>query len=145
MRVQVRPLAAVDHEEWLPLWHGYLEFYKASVPEEVTAETWRRLLDPESGIYGFGAFQTDRLVGIVHYLFHPVTWAISRRCYLEDLFVSPEARGSGAGRALMEAVYRAADAADADQVYWLTAQSNTTAQRLYDRIGQRTPFVKYRR
>ena len=86
-----------------------------------------------------------RLVGIVHYLFHPVTWAIADRCYLEDLFVSPEARGSGAGRALIEAVYRAADAAGADQVYWLTAQSNKTAQLLYDRIGQRTPFIKYRR
>ena len=49
------------------------------------------------------------------------------------------------GRALIEAVYRAADAASADQVYWLTAQSNTTARKLYDRVGQATPFMKYRR
>ena len=86
-----------------------------------------------------------RLVGFVHYLFHPVTWSTANRCYLEDLFVSPKARGTGAGRALIEAVYRAADEAGADQVYWLTAQDNATARRLYDRVGRLTPFVKYQR
>jgi len=80
----------------------------------------------------------------VHYLFHPVTWAKSDRCYLEDLFVSPDARVKGAGRALIEAVYQAAEEAGTDQVYWLTAESNMTARRLYDRIGHVTPFIKYR-
>lgn len=144
--MQVRPLEARDREEWLPLWQGYLDFYATSVPDEVTDETWRRIVDPAGSIHGLGAFDLDdRLVGIVHYLFHPVTWSLSERCYLEDLFVSSEARGSGAGRALIEAVYREADAAGADQVYWLTAQSNATARKLYDRVGQATPFVKYRR
>lgn len=145
MAVRIRPLAAEDHDSWVRLWKGYLDFYEVSVPDEVTAEAWRRLIDPDAPIFGFGAISDSGLVGIVHYLFHPVTWSIAERCYLEDLFVSPEARGSGAGRALIEAVYRAADAAGADQVYWLTAQSNKNAQLLYDRIGQRTPFIKYRR
>ena len=57
-------------------------------------------------------------------------------CYLEDLFVSSDARGSGAGRALIQAVYRAADAANADQVYWLTAQSNMTARKLMTAWGR---------
>jgi GNAT superfamily N-acetyltransferase len=143
--VRIRPLAPDDYDSWLPLWKGYLDFYEVSVPDEVTAETWRRLIDPDGRVFGFGAISDGKLVGIVHYLFHPVTWAVSDRCYLEDLFVRPESRGTGAGRALIEAVYRAADAAGADQVYWLTAQSNKTAQLLYDRIGQRTPFIKYRR
>jgi len=145
MPVRVRPLAASDHEAWLPLWRGYLQFYKTSVPDTVTDTTWGRLLDPESGIFGFGAFREDRLVGFVHFLYHPVTWSVSERCYLEDLFVHPDERNSGAGRALIEAVYRHADKAGADQVYWLTAQSNAEARKLYDRIGQATPFVKYRR
>jgi hypothetical protein len=46
---------------------------------------------------------------------------------------------------LIEAVYRAADKVGADQVYWLTAHSNATARKLYDRVGQLTPFIKYRR
>lgn len=146
MSISIRPLRAGDYEEWLVLWRGYLAFYETSVDDDITAETWRRLLDPEHTIKGFGALDANgRLIGIVHYLFHPVTWAKSDRCYLEDLFVSPEARVKGAGRALMEAVYKAAEKAGADQVYWLTAESNTTARRLYDRIGQATPFIKYRK
>jgi ribosomal protein S18 acetylase RimI-like enzyme len=146
MAVVVRPLASRDRDEWLPLWQGYLDFYETEVAPEVTDATWGRIVDPAGPIHGLGAFDaTRRLVGIVHYLFHAVTWSIGDRCYLEDLFVSPDARGSGAGLALMEAVYAAADAAGADQVYWLTAHSNETARKLYDRVGRLTPFVKYRR
>jgi GNAT superfamily N-acetyltransferase len=146
MPLSIRPLQAPDREAWLPLWQGYLDFYETFVPQEVTDETWLRIVDPAGPIHGFGAFDgSGRLLGIVHYLFHPATWSIGPYCYLEDLFVSPEIRGSGAGRALIEAVYRAADAANAAQVYWLTAQSNTTARKLYDRVGQATPFIKYRR
>ena len=108
--------------------------------------TWQRITDPAGTIHGLGGFDAKgNLIGIVHYLFHPVTWAISNRCYLEDLFVTPAARGTGAGRALIEAVYRAADEVGADQVYWLTAHSNATARKLYDRVAQVTPFIKYRR
>ena len=55
-------------------------------------------------------------------------------------------RAAGRGRALIEAVYRGADAAGADQVYWLTAQSNDDgAQSSTIAWGRLTPFMKYRR
>ena len=146
MPISVRPLEPADKDAWLPLWQGYLTFYRASVSEEVTAHTWARLIDPAGPIHGFGAANdSGKLVGFVHYLFHPVTWSRSDRCYLEDLFVSPDARGTGAGRALIEAVYGAADAAGANQVYWMTAHDNETARRLYDRVARLTPFIKYQR
>ncbi|MGH6925452.1 MAG: GNAT family N-acetyltransferase [Propylenella sp.] len=146
MPVSIRRLEPDDREAWLPLWQGYLDFYETSVPDDVTGETWRRIADPVGPIHGLGAFDaTGRLVGFVHYLFHAVTWSASDRCYLEDLFVSADVRGTSAGRALIEAVYRAADEAGADQVYWLTAHDNTTARRLYDGVGRLTPFVKYQR
>lgn len=72
-------------------------------------------------------------------------WSIAERCYLEDLFVDPHSRSAGAGEALIGAVYAAADVAGADQVYWLTEESNLTARRLYDRVGRKTPFIKYQR
>ena len=87
----------------------------------------------------------DEPVGFALFFSNFSTFLGLHGIYLEDLFVGPEARGMGAGRALIEAVYRAADEAKADQVYWLTAQSNATARRLYDRVGQATPFMKYRR
>src|SRR4051812_6683229 len=102
MAPEIRPLEARDRDAWLPLWRGYCDFYETSVPSDVTEETWKRIVDPAGAIHGLGAFDADgRLIGIVHYLFHPVTWCVFPRCYLEDLFVSPEARGSGAGRALI--------------------------------------------
>ncbi len=141
----VRPLADADKAQWLPLWQGYLTFYETQIPDAATELTWRRLVDPEGPIKGFCADSGGRLLGIVHYLFHPVTWSVGPRCYLEDLFTTSEARGKGVGRALIEAVYAAADARGADQVYWLTAETNATARRLYDSVAKKTPFIKYRR
>lgn len=146
MTYEIRDFRDTDRAEWEKLWQGYLTFYETDVPAAVTELTWRRLRDPEAPILGFCAAQPDgRLLGIVHYLFHPVTWAAGPRCYLEDLFTSAEARGKGIGRALIEAVYAAADKRGADQVYWLTAETNTTARALYDRVAKSTPFIKYRR
>ena len=146
MTFTIRALQAADRSQWDVLWRGYLDFYQAQVPNDVSELTWRRLLDPGAPILGFCAAEDDgRLLGIVHYLFHPVTWSAGPRCYLEDLFTAPEARGRGVGTALIEAVYAAADARGADQVYWLTQDSNATARRLYDTVATVTPFIKYRR
>ncbi|MDD9921010.1 MAG: GNAT family N-acetyltransferase, partial [Boseongicola sp.] len=57
----------------------------------------------------------------------------------------PDVRGQGIGRALIEAVYSAADDAGAPAVYWLTQDFNAEARKLYDRIGTLTPFIKYAR
>jgi GNAT superfamily N-acetyltransferase len=54
-------------------------------------------------------------------------------------------RGQGVGRALIEAVYAAADANGTPAVYWLTQDFNTEARALYDRIAQVTPFIRYNR
>ncbi len=146
MSFTIRPLAAADRQRWEHLWHGYLTFYESDVPPSVTDLTWMRILDPEAPILGLCAATPENdLLGIVHYLFHPVTWAAGPRCYLEDLFTASESRGKGVGRALIEAVYATADVRGADQVYWLTQQSNATARRLYDQVAQATPFIKYRR
>jgi len=145
MTLVIRTLRQDDRAQWDALWRGYLEFYETSIPVEVSDLTWRRLLDPEGQIHGFCAEADGKLLGIVHYLFHPVTWAAGPRCYLEDLFAAPEARGRGVGRALIEAVYQAADERGADQVYWLTRENNATARRLYDQLAKATDFIKYRR
>lgn len=146
MTFTIRPLAHADRAQWDELWQGYLTFYESVVPDEVTHLTWQRILDPEAPIHAFCAAAPDgRLLGFVHYLFHPVTWAAGPRCYLEDLFTSTDARGQGVGRALIEAVYEAADRRGADQVYWLTQEFNATARKLYDQVAKVTPFIKYRR
>lgn len=145
MAVNVRRFASGDEARWRALWRAYLEFYNMDVPEAVTASTWRRILDPDGDISAFAAEDSGKVVGLAQYFFHPTTASAGPRCYLQDLFVDKAARGRGAARALMLAVYAEADKAGADQVYWLTAHDNLPARRLYDRIGQLTPMIKYRR
>lgn len=144
--IRIRPLNADDRDAWDPLWQGYLDYYETSLDPAVTDVTWARLLDPAEDMFCLVAENpAGEAIGIVHYVFHRVTWAIANRCYLEDLFVAPSARGTGAGRALIEAVYAAADDYGADQVYWLTQDFNAAGRRLYDRVARQTPFIKYQR
>jgi len=83
--------------------------------------------------------------GIVQYLFHRSCWTIGDYCYLQDLFVVPDARGLGAGRALIEAVEQAARAHGASRVHWLTKEDNRTARALYDKLAERSGFIQYRK
>lgn len=146
MTATVRPLQDDDREAWLGLWRAYLRFYQAEVADDVTGETWRRVLDPDGPIQGLGALDADgRLVGFTLFLFHPGTWTSAPRCYLEDLFVAEESRGAGAGRALIEGVHARAKAAGAEYVYWHTDETNRTARQLYDRVAELTPYVRYRK
>ncbi len=142
--LQIRPFAVEDREAWETLWQGYLTFYKSSVPAEVTDATWNRFFDPTEPIHGLAAVLDGRIVGIVHYIFHRSTWTTSDYCYLQDLFTAEEARGHGVGRALIEAVYEKAKSAGASRVYWLTHETNTTAQILYDKVAARSGFIQYR-
>ena len=141
----VRPLYGQDRKPWQRLWQGYLDFYKADLDPAVTDITWQRLIDPDDTVFGFGAFEGQTLVGIVHAVRHRATWTTGWYIYLEDLFTAPDARGKGAGRALIEAIYEKADALGAARVYWHTHHTNDTARRLYDRVGVDAGFLQYRR
>ena len=104
--VVTRPVEARDHAGWLPLWHAYCEFYEAVVPDDITAQTWSRLLDPGVPLHGWVAEQDGRLIGFTHALDHLSTWSQAPYVYLEDLFVEQDVRRSGAGSALIDAVVR---------------------------------------
>ncbi|SIT79699.1 Ribosomal protein S18 acetylase RimI [Yoonia rosea] len=142
----IRPLEAKDEVAWRALWKSYLAFYKSSVPEAVYASTFARLLGGDAqDFHGMVAEQDGTIVGLVHYLFHRHCWRVENVCYLQDLYADPAVRGTGIGRKLIEAVYRAADQAGAPAVYWLTQEDNAVGRRLYDRVGQKTDFIKYAR
>jgi GNAT superfamily N-acetyltransferase len=146
MAIRVRRLEARDQEAWLGLFRAYINFYRASVPDAVVDGTWRRVVAAADGFVGLAAVDAaDRPVGFAIMLFHPSTWSTTGYCYLEDLYVAEAARGQGAGRALIEAVYREADARGASRTYWVTEDGNAAARSLYDRVATRAPFVQYRR
>lgn len=144
--ITIRPLRAADEADWRRLWTGYLDYYQTAVPEVVYATTFRRLLgDDPQDFNGLIAEVDGRARGLAHYLFHRHCWKVENVCYLQDLYVDPAVRGTGLGRRLIEAVYAAADANGTPAVYWLTQEFNEAGRRLYDRIGKRTPFIRYNR
>ena len=145
MRLTIRPLVAADRPQWEPLWAGYLAFYKTKLAPEVTDAAWTMFHDPAEPVHALGAFGGDQLVGFVHYVFHRATWTKTQYCYLEDLFVAPDQRGQHVGRALIEAVYKAADAHGATRVYWLTHETNYPGRALYDQVATNAGFIQYRR
>jgi ribosomal protein S18 acetylase RimI-like enzyme len=143
--VVIRDLAADDRSAWAPLWQGYLNFYNSSVPQEVTDATFARLLDPAEPMFALVAERAQGLVGLVQCVIHRSTWTTASYCYLQDLFVSPDMRGGGIGRALIEAVYARADALGLARVYWLTRDTNEAARALYDQVATCSGFIQYRR
>lgn len=145
----IRPVTRQDYNQWLPLWEGYNAFYGRSGPTAlapaITQLTWMRFFDAYEPVHALVAESGGSLVGLTHYLFHRSTTAIEPSCYLQDLFTAEAARGKGVGAALINAVYDAAKRAGSPRVYWQTHETNLTAQRLYDRIAERSGFIVYRK
>ncbi|MBA8035135.1 GNAT family N-acetyltransferase [Citrobacter freundii] len=102
--ITLEPVTQQDYASWLPLWLNYQIFYRTNISEKVTQLTWERFLNPVEPIFCAVAKSDGKIVGLVHYLFHRSTWSESHYCYLEDLFVSEDARGKHIGKQLIEYV-----------------------------------------
>lgn len=143
---EIRPLRTDDRPAWDELWDGYLRFYRHELDAAVTDATFARLCERRDGMFGLVAAAADgTLLGFSHAIVHPSTWSQTGSAYLEDLFVSAAARGTGAGRALIEATAAAAQERGCDRLYWQTQQFNGSARSLYDTVAQLTSFVVYER
>ncbi|WIY24090.1 GNAT family N-acetyltransferase [Parasedimentitalea psychrophila] len=145
-QVLIRALRADDRPDWAAMWCDYLAFYETEVSQAIYDSTFARLIGEDPQDFScFIAEQDGEIIGLTHYLFHRHSWTLDNTCYLQDLYASPKCRGTGVGRALIEAVYGAADVKGNGSVYWLTQDFNQTARRLYDRVGKQTPFIRYQR
>jgi GNAT superfamily N-acetyltransferase len=149
MPFTIRAVTRQDYDQWLPLWDGYNAFYGRSGPTalapEITRVTWMRFFDAYEPVHALVADDGGRLLGLTHYLFHRSTTAIEPSCYLQDLFTAEDVRGKGVASALIYAVYERAKLAGAPRVYWQTHETNHTAQRLYDKVADRSGFIVYRK
>jgi GNAT superfamily N-acetyltransferase len=144
--MDIRPLLPADYKQWRKLWVSYLDFYETSLNDEVIDKTFNRFIDEHHNRQNaLVAEQSSGLVGLVHYIYHPHNWKIEDVCYLQDLFVAPENRGQQIAKMLIEKVYEEADKCGTPTVYWLTQEFNAPARKLYDKIADLTPFIKYAR
>ncbi|MFL6965401.1 GNAT family N-acetyltransferase [Pseudomonas alvandae] len=144
-QLDIRRVSADDHAAWLPLWQAYLRFYNTQLPDRVTQSTWQRLLDDSEPTHAALAWNGDTAVGLVHFIYHRSNWSIENSCYLQDLLVAEQTRGTGVGRQLIEFVYSTAKADGCCKVHWLTHETNATAIQLYERIAERPGYIQFRK
>ena len=143
----IRPLLRGDSTQWRALWDGYNAFYGRSgstaLPESITESTWERFFNPAEPVHALVAQDGERVIGLVHYLFHRSTTRLNDVCYLQDLFTAEDRRGQGIGRQLILAAYDAARAAGSSRVYWQTQTTNTAGRALYDKVARHLGFIVY--
>jgi GNAT superfamily N-acetyltransferase len=144
MTVTIRDARPHDEARWRELWAGYLAFYDVTIDADITDLTWRRVFDPASAIAMRVAEIDGDVVGFALYLTHEGTWISGRDCYLEDLFVDSEARGAGAGRALMDDLVALCRSSGWSRLYWHTSEQNETARALYDSYVESDGHIRYR-
>ncbi|MCS6971594.1 MAG: GNAT family N-acetyltransferase [Turneriella sp.] len=145
MEITIRPLAAEDFAAWLPHWKNYQRFFNTEIPDKITQQTWKRIIDPNEPVHALGAFSDNTLMGFAHMIYHRSCWTQGDYCYLQDLYTAPEFRRQGIGQALLEAVFAKAKADGIARVHWLTHETNVAAQRLYDKLAVRSGFIQYRK
>ena len=142
--IRIRAPEAADREAWERLYQGYAAFYQVEQGAEMRARVWSWLQDPAHESRGLVAEAGDgTLIGLTHFRPYARPLAASTGCFLDDLFVTPEARGSGAAARLIEAVREIAQAQGWTVVRWITQEDNYRARGLYDRVAEKTGWVTY--
>jgi ribosomal protein S18 acetylase RimI-like enzyme len=140
----IRPLAPRDRDAFLAMWDDFV----ATDPDEpgnrsMGPANWARI---EGGIVEalVAADEDDGPIGFVLFSSFPFTWSQGDVCYMQDLYVAPQARGRGHAAALIAALAGIGRDRGWFKVFWMTQAHNATAQRLYDRVAQRkTNYVRY--
>ncbi len=139
----VRFVAESDREAWESLYRGYRDFYEKPHDPAVYETVWAWLVDPAHESRCLIAEIDGAPVGLGHFRRFARPIDGGHGLYLDDLFTAPEARGTGAASAILLRLAEIARDEGAALVRWITAESNTTARSLYDRLAAQTPWVTY--
>ncbi len=124
-------------EELLPLVRGYCDFYEVAPSDDDLLTLSRALIaDPErEGVQLLARDEGGRAIGFASVYWSWSTTSAQRIGVMNDLFVAPEGRGSGAAEALIEACRAECATHGAGKLAWQTALDNERARKVYDRIG----------
>ncbi len=129
-------VGASDVPDLLPMLRAYCDFYRVDPPDERLRALVTALIDnPAEGLQLIARDSDGTPLGFATVYWTWQTLYAARVGVLNDLFVAPASRGSGAGRALIERCRELCRDRGAEKLVWETALDNTTAQRLYDGIG----------
>lgn len=143
--LRIEPIVAGQMDELLPLIGAYQRFYEVEqIDDERNRAFFSRFIAPSEDGMLLGARRADELLGYACLFWHFTSLVPAETVLMNDLYVSPEARSQGVGRALIEASAAVARERGAHHLEWVTAPDNETAQRLYDSTGaERSAWIEY--
>ena len=142
-QIEIRPAHVEDAPIILELIRDLATYERA--PDEVTA-TEEQLIEvlfgerPAAGV--LIAFEGKSAVGFAVYFYNFSTWLGRPGLYLEDLFVKPENRGKGYGRALLVELAKIARRRDCGRMEWAVLDWNEPAIKFYRALGA-TPMHEW--
>jgi GNAT superfamily N-acetyltransferase len=139
----VRPVEKRDYARWRGLFIEYGVFYQSALSPDVVEGVWAWLMDESHHEEALVALVDGTVVGFAHYREHADTFTAASSWFLDDLFVTPEARGIGVATTLIEGVVAEAHSRGGGTVRWITAEDNLTAQSVYDKAATRSSWVTY--
>ena len=144
MPIAIRPLEAADREDWDALYQGYADHYKVPQTDEMRETVFGWLMDDTHESSGLVALNDlGKIVGLTHYRPFASPLRAITNCFLDDLFVGPDARGAGAAEALIKGVTDVAKANGWGVVRWITADDKYRGRGVYDKVATRTMWVTY--
>ncbi|NXY95381.1 GNAT family N-acetyltransferase [Streptomyces sp. BR123] len=142
--IKVRTVRAGDFDGWRALYRGYADFYRVEQTEETAGRVWSWVNDPGHEVQALVAEDAEgRLVGLAHYRPFARPLSATVGCFLDDLFVDPAGRGSGAADLLLARLREIAAERGWSVVRWITADDNHRARGKYDQVATRTMWVTY--
>ena len=140
----VGPPDPEDAAIWRGLYRGYADFYEEQVTDAQLDLVWSWILDPAHDVKALLVRDAaGNAVGLAHYrpYFRPLAAAVAG--HLDDLFVEPGSRGTGAVDALLDALRTIARQRGWSKIRWITADDNHRARSKYDQVADRTMWVIY--
>ena len=143
MSVTVRTVTDDDKLGWDALYQGYAKFYGVGQSQEMRDRVWGWITNPDHEVNCFVAELDGKLIGLTHFrpFFSPLSANV--KGFLDDLFVDPETRGSGAAQSLIDAVSAHGRKKGWAVIRWITADDNYRARGVYDRVATRTGWITY--
>jgi ribosomal protein S18 acetylase RimI-like enzyme len=141
--MDIRTVNEADRDAWERLYRGYAAYYKVETNSTKLDTLFSWLCDPEHVCEGLVAEESGQLIGLAHFRAMPSPLRGADVGFLDDLFVDPAQRGSGAARALIHAVDDIAGQREWDVVRWITRDDNYRARGLYDKLSTRSNWLVY--
>jgi GNAT superfamily N-acetyltransferase len=132
----IRPAHEDDVEVLVQFIHDLAEFERSPASVQIQPDQLRAaLFNPSPTVFAHVAEEGGRVLGMAIWFLNFSTWTGRSGIYLEDLFVRPEARAQGVGRALLTELATIANRAGYGRVDWSVLDWNEQALRFYRSLG----------